>query len=217
MSRKLAYIAVPLAIAYGAYRVHDLNTRYPLVGPPSYAKLGGLHPSLKPHHSAPVYITTHAHLPIGLSNNRLDAFLAAFYSTWTLRIEGLLARLTGYSSLPEAEHTGITFCNGLFPVTHKDDTSVVVAWRMPSGVLRACEAIGLAMVGGGVQELSAFKVDGETTELSYGCAEYMGEGAEDKELGYFGTALHQFYMRFLLDSARRRLDRAEVRDLGVPQ
>ena len=207
MSRKLALLAVPLAVAYGAYRVHDISTRYPIVGPPSYAKLADLQASLKPIHNAPVYITTRIPTPAGLSEDPLDAFLAAFYSTWTIRIEGLLARLTGYSSLPTEAHTGLVFCNDLFAATHKDDQSVVVAWRMPSGILRAHRAIGMAMVGGGVQEISAVKVDDHTLELSYGCAEFLDENGVGREMSETGTALHQFYMRFLLDSARRRLER----------
>lgn len=198
-TRNLLTVAIPVtAASYVVYRVNALNTAYPLLPGRPYHQMPSILASLPYPHDEPDYMYTR--VP---SSTTLDSFTKAFYATWTLRVEALLARLTGYASIPSHSET---YLNGLFPIIHRTPSSTVMAWRMPGPVLAFFKALNTPMVAGGTQELTAVPVDGQV-EIGYACAQNYGRADEYLGLGLVGLELHRFYMRFLLDAAKRRLER----------
>ncbi|ODN93437.1 hypothetical protein L198_05302 [Cryptococcus wingfieldii CBS 7118] len=144
----------------------------------------------------------------------LPEYTSAFYKTWTLRLEGLGARLAGYPVPPDS------FADGIFVVQRRTAQAVEVEWEIPKPVLSVSEALGVGMVQGGSQTLCVQDEDGES-EIRYTCEEYLGPrpdcwgdveyrrtsgiGMEGKPPGAFGIHLHRFYVRFLFEQARKRL------------
>jgi hypothetical protein len=201
MSKGIAAVVLPTAIAYAVYGIHTLNQQYPLAPPSQAQRLPAVLPAQPRKYGDEVdYI--YARIPIGREvDDPLKTYLAAFYSTWTLRVEGLLARLTGCA--PDIPSDGPPFVNGLFPVHSYSTSSVIVEWRTPEAVLGSFRKRGSTVIGGGLQELSAVVREKEM-EIGFACAQWVeGEG----HIGSTQMALHRFYMRFLLESARRRLER----------
>lgn len=206
MAKKVAIFTFPLIIAYTTYTVIDLNQRYPLREPAKYHQTSRVLPTLPHPHGDVDYMYTR--IPVSQPVDRpLDTFLAAFYATWTLRTEAMISRI--FDIAPSHLHSrGPAYCNGLFPVLDRYPDSIIVQWETPKGVSKLFKDRGKTVLGGGVQELSAVMVESDDKrwemEIGYACAQWM-DGPES--LGKAPMALHRFYMRFLLDSARRRLER----------
>lgn len=204
MARRAVFVAIPITLAYVLHRIHNLNQQFPLLPHSDYHQTPSTLPTLPHDHDQGDYIYARVPLrrPIG---SPLDTFIDAFYSTWTLRLESLLTRFA-HIAPTHLNTTAQAFCNGLFPVYKRYDDSIIVQWATPPSIINPCRRLDKPTVGGGTQELSAVIVNGGTElEISYACAQWM-DGPRGNKLGEVQMALHRFYMRFLLDSARKRLN-----------
>jgi hypothetical protein len=151
-----------------------------------------------------------AHPPLSARTAPLDTFISAFYSTWTLRIEGWVAKKGGFKSTPppHVPITGDEFANGLFRGVfraHPDPSSagssagtLMVAWNAPGAKEGAPSP-------GGIQVFTAHVGDEGELEISFGGAEWEPPYGPKLD-GKVGTLLHHFYSRYLLDSARHKLE-----------
>lgn len=208
-SKAIVFGAVPVAVsAYVAWGVADLSKKYPIHSLPSNSELHRFLPSLEFAHDEPDYISARvARHPSSLSS--IERLCASFWSTWTLKLEGYAARVTGYQSIDDHQ-SGDSYAYGIFPVQRRTPTSVIVLWRMPHPVLSLCKSLGVPMVAGGVQELLVTELKGDEIEIGYAAAQHLGKSQaheEGKKMGELGLELHRLYMRFLLDSARKRMER----------
>ncbi|KAL1410482.1 hypothetical protein Q8F55_004495 [Vanrija albida] len=171
------------------------------------------------------YVYTTVALPDSATRvaaNPLDAFVRAFYETWTLKVEGYTAdvskpyaeaaaevrlhapeRLDAVSAFgdggvhvhPEAHPKAIAA--GLFPIVQRSPTAVVY-FLIPQ--LRENK---LQPIDGGTQELAAVRVPGGL-ELSYGSTVAKDPKAPMPAWMY---EVHLFYQRYLLDRSARRLQK----------
>lgn len=205
MYNKSLGFAIPLTFAYATYRIVSLNQQYPLSPSAKYNQAPSVIPTLTPKHDQADYI--YARIPLSRPIPQpLETFTRAFYSTWTLRLEAWITGVTGIAPT-HLDRNGQSFCNGLFPIHERFNETIIVRWATPRSVLDFLRRIGRPTVGGGVQELSAVVTEnGKQLEIGYACAQWM-DGPEENRLGDLGMALHRFYMRFLLDSAKKRLQR----------
>ena len=88
----------------------------------------------------------------------------------------------------------ISFANGLFPIhRYFNPASVVYQWQFSQHF-------------GGAQEVAAVPSDdGCHVEISYVSSFY---GPEDPDIFLrLGTAFHRLYMQFLIDAAKRRMEK----------
>lgn len=133
--------------------------------------------------------------------NPLDTYLSAFYSTWTLRLEGWCARRFGWSpQLPEdVTPTGETFASGVFRGVYRDENQVAVFWRWNQATKDKWSLYG-------VQVLEA-QVNDETGEMEifFGGAEI--QPPPGKSMSPITTAFHYMYCRFLVDRAKKTLEK----------
>ncbi|WOO79110.1 uncharacterized protein LOC62_02G002646 [Vanrija pseudolonga] len=213
--------------AYIAYEARRLAHLYPIQGPRPYhstpAVLGRtkLPPTLEgnidPHINDYVYATIPLPPAAGtIAANATDAWVRAFYQTWTLRLEAVVGGRSDFikthcaelrQTSPERLDATSAFgegravvdrpappaiAAGLFPVLERAP-NLVVYFRIPSG----------GFLLGGTQELAAVPVDGGL-ELSYGCTIAPNPHRAMPGWVYAG---HLFYMRFLVDRGARRLER----------
>lgn len=153
--------------------------------------------------------------------NPLDAWVRAFYETWTLKVEAWAVSKSPYytshvdelrEKAPQRLDAASAFgqggvhvhpdshpraiAAGLFPVLQRSPTAVVYFLIPP---LRPQQALD-----GGSQEFAAVPTHSGQLELSYGCAVAKDPDAPFARLAYEG---HLFYMRFLIDRGARRLER----------
>ena len=200
MARRAALIILPTALAYAAYRINELNTRYPLSTARDYNRLSSFIPSEEHEYGDVDYMFTK--IPTRqVIQHPLDTYLSAFYSAWTLKIEGLMTRLTGCA--PSIPSEGLAFVSGLFPVRSRTTDSIILEWAVPQRILGHFRKRKSVVLGGGLQELSAVQ-QGNELEIGYACAQWK-EG--DRELSKVQLELHRFYMRYLLDATRNRLEK----------
>lgn len=201
---KLIHI-LPVGVAgYAAWRIVQLNRKYPIEPLPADSELSRLISADNLRFEEPDLISARVRLR---SSSPLESYLSVFWSTWTLQVEGFLAKQSGYQSSLDSRHE--VFGHGIFPVVSRSPTSLVVRWQMPGSAVALFRSAGVTMIAGGLQELSVQDMGDGLVNLSYACAQHHGRGKEElggERLGGLGLALHRFYMRFLLDSAVRKLE-----------
>lgn len=138
----------------------------------------------------------------------LNTYLTAFYSCWTLQLEGWLARKFNFVSVPPAHvpRTQERFADGLFQGVFRDDrdSTLMVAWA-------AGKPNPSNPPAGGVQVFTA-RIDDITgdLEISFGGAEWAPPYGPP--IGAVATALHHMYCRYLLDQAKKKLEERARRD-----
>lgn len=150
----------------------------------------------------------------------LDLLLQYFWSTWTLKLESLLVNLFLGPSIPPVllgpdvpaqvasdiaaggapDRETVAFAPPIFPIWAYYPDSVVFQWRFNPDM-------------GGVQELAAVVKDdtvsegGQVMEISYACAQYGISDGTGGALDRVAVGFHRMYMRFLIDQAKRKLER----------
>jgi hypothetical protein len=156
--------------------------------------------------------TTIARPPKRALADPLGTFTAAFYPTWTLRLEALGARLSKYTPLvPSYVHDSaaragsaaslgplepFVFCSGLFQGIYRDTNNLAVFWSLdPSPDPDFA----------GIQIFSASINDHNEMVVSFGGRELSGpHGATLTPATYW---FHRMYSRFLVDRAKTRLEK----------
>ncbi len=230
LSRTLAFGCLA-GLTYAAVETARLNLRYPLhygsSAPPASHALwpAGLGPAVE--------VRARTRIPRGVDPR--ETLISAFYSTWTLRVEGFVCRHFGVGSaidLPPVPVT--TFKAAPKPLPHEASPAPYTPPPTPAGTgtqtptpetLPTAYASGLfPVIGrsaestmvfwgsindmGGAQLLTCTRVPNTDREvqISFACAETPFL-KEGTVIGWIGTKFHRMYMRFLLDRAAQRMDR----------
>lgn len=181
-----------------AYEGYSLSKKYPWHD--------GLFPSttgsLPTGVGKPGHISASVRLPQAARTAPLETYLGAFYSSWTMRLEGWVVRKAKYVTVPP-EHVRLSgpdafaFAGGYFQGIYRDDRTAMVAWNAPG-------AKPGKPTPGGIQVFTA-KIVGDQLEISFGGAEWEPPYGPKLEGAVF-EALHHFFSRYLLDQARKRLE-----------
>ncbi|BEJ15687.1 hypothetical protein CspHIS471_0502920 [Cutaneotrichosporon sp. HIS471] len=216
-------------LAYAVYETRRLVSRYPLhyssSAPPSSQTLwpSGL--------TRPIEVTALTRVPHGADPR--ETFIAAFYDTWTLRLEGFLFRNANIgwaidpppviAPVPQPQDPEFASRPLATPYTPPPTPAGAAT---PTEPLPTGYASGLfPVIGrsadstmvfwgsindmGGAQLLTCTRVPNSKTDevkISYGSAEtpFIKEGSI---LGWIGTKFHRMYMRYLVDRAAARMDK----------
>lgn len=180
------------AASYPLYDFVRLQTSYPL----RQGSADAPWPSIV---GAPNEVAARVRIPRAVDAR--EAFVNAFYQNWTLRLLGDLCRrfhlepapLPGYT--PQGTATlPASYGHGMWPVLARSPDSTMVWWQ--------ADKPGK----GGAQLLSAKREgDGDMVEIAFG-------GAETPDLtvdavGHAIERVHFVYMRYLIDRARKRLEK----------
>lgn len=191
ITRRTAALGAAVAAAYPLYDFVRLQSSYPLRPGPKDAPW----PS---NVGEPNEVSTHVRIPRDV--NAREAFVNAFYDNWTLRLMGDLCRrfhleaepLPGYK--PQGTATlPASYGHGMWPVLARTPDSTMVWWQ--------ADKPGK----GGAQILMAKRLEGDDVEITFGGAE-----TPDLTVDAVGRAIervHFVYMRYLLDRAKKRLEK----------
>lgn len=154
--------------------------------PPTYHSTPAIQATLPPRMGITRTLTTRIDRPISLED-----YLDAFYSCWTLKIEGWIGACTGHTTAfpPNSRPNGIVHARGVFPEIYRDNNTAIVWWNLHGGA--------------GAQMLSAVPDGKGCTEISYTCTEVQS----DKWLFTLFMPFHIMYMRFLFHHAHKTLER----------
>lgn len=186
--------------AYGLLEYRRLTRTYSYDTTPYTGVVGGVFP---PGWSSAGRVSTVVTVPPRAAlADPLGTYLSAFYSTWTLRLEGFTARWSNYSTrlpayLPRQPGSErYEFCSGLFKGVYSDPTQVAMFWSLDASDEPAfC----------GIQVQSARVNGNNQLEISFGGREVPSPyGPTLTRVLYW---FHRTYTIFLVDRAKSRLEK----------
>jgi hypothetical protein len=199
----------------GTYQLYRLHKEYPLSEPKAYLLTPTVQAAQPANRGRSDYVYAKVRLPAthaGLGNPAaLQKHIDIFFSNPMLRAETWLFGKMGYRSprpLPgemknavqAGEQPAAAYMGGFFPVVHREPTAVVVWWTAPGPPGAKHETLP-----GGTQLIGAFADDRDNEfEVAYGCT---ARGLPAPQEGAAMSFIHQMYMRYLIDSAKREFEK----------
>lgn len=128
----------------------------------------------------------------------MESFIRQFYDIWALKLEEAFAKSIGYQEkfFPAPytkEYIRKAHCGGLFPELSRDDNTCMIFFG-PGGAIPAMADL---------QAFEAVPDDRGNLRLRYytGNVDVPGAQTDEGVMGWF----HMMYVRFLLDSAQRKM------------
>lgn len=128
----------------------------------------------------------------------MESFIRQFYNIWALKLEEAFAKSIGYKEkfFPApytSQNVRMAHCGGLFPELSRDDNTCMIFFG-PGGAIPAMADL---------QAFEAVPDDKGDLRLRYytGNVDVPGAATDEGVMGWF----HMMYVRFLLDSAQRKM------------
>lgn len=201
--RNLAAAGVLGTAGWWALDARRLYKTYPVLPPREYHSTPGIAHAQPPEVGECEVVYARVRPPASLSRP-IDAYEKAFFSSWTLQLEGLVFHKLGIITPrpPSADPIELDkryareYLGGFFPVIHRDPHAVLVAFRMsPMGDLPP---------PGGTQLITAVETRDGDIELSY--ANYGLAPPAPPEPAFI-VPFHRWYMRYLIDRTKAKLEK----------
>lgn len=201
MALRIFTAGLALGSAYGVYEGVRLHRQYPWRVMNYDQALVTSYPTVAMTDAEGV-ATTIPHPPREAISNPLDTYIAAFYDTWTLRLEGWACRKFHLEAPtpPGVTPTGEDHGSGLYRTFYHSKDELAIFFGSKNK--------GKGSFGG-VQVLTA-RIDGNNQlEISFASTLFLPPYGQSLSPKFWAMTFkfHQLYTAFLVDSAKRKLER----------